>query len=211
MRRFAPGEPVVWRSIDPTHGVATVWARTVVEDTDDLIVLYTPNGSPGKQRTGQRGGPRGRMLLEWDGRHRDLVWERTNALLVHRPGDHHSLWLAWDAASWEPTWRYIDLQEPWRRTPIGFDSRDLWLDLWAEPRRDEWHWKDDDELAWLVEQGRVDQARAIEIRSIGERALETVLRREPPLDRDWTAWRPDPSWAIPALPPDWKERDPTPR
>jgi hypothetical protein len=28
------------------------------------------------------------------------------------------------------------------------------------------------------------------------------LRREPPFDREWAEWRPDPGWAIPALPPD---------
>ena len=37
----------------------------------------------------------------------------------------------------------------------------------------------------------------------GERAVEHVLLREPPFDRDWSTWRPDPSWETPELPTGW--------
>ena len=37
-----------------------------------------------------------------------------------------------------------------------------------------------------------DDARGI--RRAGERAVEHVLLREPPFDRDWEAWLPDPTW-----------------
>ncbi|MDE3193236.1 MAG: hypothetical protein KGN00_06060 [Chloroflexota bacterium] len=68
----------------------------------------------------------------------------------------------------------------------------------------EWHWKDEDELAWAVEQGRCDRDRAIEIRRDGERARELIARREPPFDEEWERWRPDPAWGIAQLPERWK-------
>jgi hypothetical protein len=41
------------------------------------------------------------------------------------------------------------------------------------------------------------------LRADGERAVRRVLDRAPPFDRDWTAWRPDPSWPVPVLPEGW--------
>jgi hypothetical protein len=40
-------------------------------------------------------------------------------------------------------------------------------------------------------------------RTEGERAATRITRREPPFDNDWTAWRPDPAWGVPVLPPGW--------
>jgi hypothetical protein len=41
------------------------------------------------------------------------------------------------------------------------------------------------------------------MRADGERAVRRILDREPPFDRDWTTWRPDPSWPVPILPEGW--------
>ena len=58
----------MWRSVDVAeHVVSTVWPWTVVRDTPEGIVLYLPPGTVGKQRTGERGGPRGRLMVRWDG------------------------------------------------------------------------------------------------------------------------------------------------
>lgn len=212
MRLFAPGETVVWRSILPRPlTVQSVWASTIVSDGDGEVVLYMPAGSGGKQRTGVRGGPRGRMLLEWDGGHRDVTWTATNVVRLHRDGDAYSFWLAFDPNTWQLAWRYVNLEEPWRRTPVGFDSRDLYLDLIASPERDDWRWKDEDELAWTIEQGRIDAARAAAIRVEGERALEHVRRDGSRLAERWSSWRPDPGWTPPAVPPRWRDHPTTGR
>lgn len=211
MSPFAPGQPIVWRSVVQPNIVSTVWPRTVVSDSDDLTLLYLPAGTVGKQRTGERGGPGGRVLLRWDGGHRDVTWDRTNVLIVHRPADAYSYWVAWDALTWAPRWRYLDLEEPWRRTPIGFDSLDLILDLWSEPDGLEWHWKDEDEFAFMVEMLRIDAHRASKVREIGTAALEHIRRRDPPFDRPWYDWRPDPDWPIPVLPDGWSEIEPRPK
>src|SRR3954463_2367103 len=150
VRRFARGASIVWRSVDVAAArVQTVWPWTVVRDDGDGIVLYMPAGTVGKQRTGERGGPRDRMLLRWDGGHRDVTWKSTSVVRLYREGDDYSIWIARDATSGEVVWRYINLEDPWRRTAIGFDSKDRWLDLAADPGG-EWRWKDEDEMEWLV-------------------------------------------------------------
>jgi hypothetical protein len=204
---FGPGDSVVWRSVDRKERIVqAVWPWTVVTDHEDETVLFIPAGAIGKQRTGERGGPGDRFIVRWDGGHADVTWKRTNVLRLYSMGDPYSLWLAFDASTWDLAWRYINLEDPWLRTAIGFDSRDVYLDVVAGPDGDDWEWKDEDELAWVVEQGRLDARRAAEIRADGERAVEAVRKRGP-LD-EWRAWRPDPRWPAPTLPERWREYEP---
>ena len=207
MKLFAAGDSVVWRSVlRDQKTVQTVWPSTVVQDGGRHVVLYLPAGTVGKRRTGERGGPHGRMLLKWDGGHADMTWKGTNVLRLYRQGDPFSLWLAFDAVSWDLRWRYINLEDPWLRTPIGFDSRDVYLDLVAGPDGDDWQWKDEDELAWVVEQGRIESERATQIRADGERAIE-IVRGLGSL-AEWRRWRPDPSWPLPTVPARWSQYEP---
>jgi Protein of unknown function (DUF402) len=204
VKLFAPGDSVVWRSVDRKERIVqTVWPWTIVTDREDETVLYIPAGTVGKRRSGERGGPGDRFIVRWDGGHADVTWNRTNVVRLYSLGDPYSLWLAFDASTWDLAWRYINLEDPWLRTAIGFDSRDVYLDLVAGPEGDEWEWKDENELAWVVEQGRLDARRAAEIRADGERAVEAVRKRGS-LDK-WRAWRPDPRWLIPTLPERWRE------
>ncbi|OLC57441.1 MAG: hypothetical protein AUH85_03460 [Chloroflexi bacterium 13_1_40CM_4_68_4] len=204
MRRFRPGEAITWRSIAAREGVVGhAWPWTMVRDEADLIVLYMPAGASLKMRTGDFGGPRDRFLIRWDGGYRDNVWTGAAVTLLHRPEDAHSVWLARDAETIRPLWWYVNLEEHWRRTAIGFDSRDQWLDLWADAERREGTWKDEDELQWAVEHEIIDAEAAAEVRREGERALQRVQRWEAPLDQGWERWRPDPAWRVPVLPEGW--------
>jgi len=200
----SPGETVVWRSVDRDKRIVqTALPWTVVRHDEQGIVLFMPPGASWRVRTGRYGGPRDRMLLEWDGGYAERIWTDTNAVMFHRFGDAHSLWLARDDATLRLAWWYVNLEEPWRETAIGFDSRDHILDRYAGPDG-EWHWKDEDELAWEIEQGLVPPEREAELRAEGERALERFRRLDPPLNDDWLAFRPDPSWPVPKLPDNWK-------
>jgi hypothetical protein len=207
---FAPGTSIVWRSVDREHGVVhTVWPWTVVCDDERGIVLFMPSGTVGKQRTGTRGGPRDRMLLAWDGGHRDVEWHSTNVVRLYREGDEYSIWIARDDTSGAVLWRYINLEAPWRRTPIGFDSRDHYLDLYSAGGDGEWHWKDEDEVEWLIEQGRIDRAFADATRKAGERAVARVEAGESLLHPSWATWQPDPLWTMPTVPRSWRDFEPT--
>ena len=204
-RSFRPGESIAHRSVDKAAGtVMTVLAQIVVHDDPQSIVTYMPVGSLTKRRTGARGGPRGRQLIQWDGGYEDKPWRDTNVLMIHRPGDGYSLWYAWAATDPQRAWWYVNLEEPWRRSAIGFDSRDLWLDLWREASASEWNWKDEDELDWATANGRCSAERAEDIRAEARRAIDAIAARVRPFDVDWTAWRPDSRWSAPQLPAGWR-------
>lgn len=98
---------------------------------------------------------------------------------------------------------YVNLQTPLRRTPVGFDYTDHLLDVVIPADRSSWRWKDEDELAEAVHRGLFTPQEAASFRHWGERAVEHVLLGQPPFDRDWSSWRPDPSWGIPVLPDGW--------
>lgn len=207
---FAGGQHIALRSVDRAAGVVmSAFPQIVVRDEPELIATYMPVGVVGKRRSGDRnGGPRSRQLVRWDGGHEDWKWLRTSVLMLHRPGDAFSLWSAWEPEGWRLAWWYVNIEEPWRRTAIGFDTRDLEIDLWSEPDLGSWHWKDEDELAWSVTQGRFTQEEATRIRADAERALRRVAAREAPFDPAWIRWRPDPMWTRPTLPANWKQFTP---
>ena len=198
---WSPGDAVVWRT---GHG-GKVWSAhpmTVVRDTPQLVALCIRPGTVIMRRRGTRGGPRGRNLVQWDGGHEPRTWETHTALFLNRPGDEHSIHLYWNEQGVQRSW-YVNLEAPWRRSAVGFDSEDRDLDVVVKPDLSAWHWKDEDELAFAVERGRFTEADAAAFRAEGERAVQRVLRREPPLDEPWEHWRPDASWPLPTLPDGW--------
>ena len=98
---------------------------------------------------------------------------------------------------------YVNLETPLAPTPIGFDYTDHLLDVLVEPDRTTWRWKDEDELAEAVERGVFSPADADAFRAAGLQAVEHLASGAPPFDRDWSSWRPDPSWSRPELPEGW--------
>ncbi|HEY6568525.1 MAG TPA: DUF402 domain-containing protein [Actinomycetota bacterium] len=100
---------------------------------------------------------------------------------------------------------YINIQSPLRASSQrSFDYTDWFLDVRIAADRSAYEWKDEDELAEAVTRGLVTERSAHDIRWAGERAIEHVLLREPPFDRDWEAWHPDPTWTSLALPGAWE-------
>jgi hypothetical protein len=200
---WSSGDAVAWRSVkDGT--VRTAMPLVVVRDAADLIALYRPVGSVYKRRTGDRGGPGGRLMLHWDGGHEDVTWSRNRVLVLHRPGAAHTLHLFWDDATEAFLGWYINLEAPWRRTAIGFDTLEQLLDVVLEPDLSAWKLKDEDELEWAVGRGEFTPDEATAIRAEATRAIDLVLRSVPPYGLEWMSWRPDPSWQLPALPATWK-------
>jgi predicted RNA-binding protein associated with RNAse of E/G family len=97
----------------------------------------------------------------------------------------------------------VNLERPLERTAIGFDTVDHALDVVIELDRSSWRWKDEEELAEAVRDGLFTPEEAADFRAWGERAVDRVLSREPPFDRDWLGWRPDPGWPRPELSAGW--------
>jgi hypothetical protein len=207
--RRMPGELVVYHEI--WHG--DVWAARpmiVAQDEDDLVVLWFPKGTGWKRPIPHPAHPprtdrserlaQCLVLREWI--FEDAEWEVATLVLV-RPGDWHAIWVSWldDGTQWG--W-YVNLQEPVRRTPIGFATMDLALDVLVGNDRS-WRWKDEDELDTFVVMGVIDVAVAERIREEGLRVARRAERNEPPFSEPWPEWKPDPSWPLPVLSEGWDE------
>lgn len=181
------GDHVVWRS-RPQGLVGYVMPVTVVVDTHDVTVLFQSPGSTCKKRAGRRSGPRGRTMLaaDWDGVHEDVVWRGSPNLRLHIWGTSYSIIRSWSFADDCAEGWYINLEAAWRRTPIGFDSHDLLLDIVVAADLSSWAWKDEDELAWSVDVGMVTPEEADEIRAEGLRVVHALETRAWPFTADWS-------------------------
>jgi hypothetical protein len=192
-----PGETAVYRFIRNAKVRAAMPTR-VVRDEDSLVALYLPIGAGAKWAIGDGRPIRGQADLDWE--LRDHLWHTRNVLLLIRPGDWYSLELLWDDGGRFTGW-YVNIQEPLRRSPIGFDTDDLILDLVVQPDGSS-AWKDEDELAEAVVLGRFSEPEAAEVRRIGERVVASK-----PWPTGWEDWRPDAGWPVPTLPGDWARVD----
>ena len=204
---FSPGETVLVQEVWQER----VWAArpvTFVSDHDDLVVLWFPQGTVWKRPTSppERSGleTRGERLASslalGDWVFEDAAWE-VSTLMLLRPGEWHSQWVSWLADGSHLGW-YVNLQEPFRRTPKGIETMDLALDVVIDVDRT-WRWKDEDELETFVARGVFDEGLAERLRAEGLRVAGRAERNEAPFDEPWPSWRPDPAWGSPSLPDDW--------
>jgi hypothetical protein len=200
---FRAGQTIVLRALDHMHRPLIGIPVTVVEDARELVAIHLRPGIRVQWYSGaDMGGPRGRGILEWHGEHEERNWLGSELLILKRPGEWHSVQIMWTPGERTFLGWYINMEEPSRRTARGFDIRDLELDIEIAPDLS-WHWKDEDVFEWAIDEGRIPRADRSLIQAEGEQALQRVLRREPPFDRDWETWRPDPTWVLPTLPSDW--------
>ena len=168
-----------------------VWraqACRVVEESDELLVLWIPAGAPAKVPAGGLRIPVDDWELE------DTAQTKWDQLCVARRGRAHSVYVMW-RAGWELDIWYVNFERPLRRTPLGVDTFDEKLDLIVRPDGS-YRWKDEDELDAAAVLGLLD---ADAVRAEAERVL-----REWPFPTGWEDWRPDPSWPLPQLPDGWE-------
>lgn len=207
--RWSKGAEVAWRSI-LADGIGTVLSGYIVEDSDIAQAIFQPTGAPRRRRTGDRGGPSGRNMLPggWDGGHEEDPFHGPSVVRVHVPGSHFSVIRKWDSAQKTFHGWYINLEQPWVRTEIGFDSRDDILDIVASDDMSSWGWKDADELEWSVEVGKVSPADADAAYRAGRGAIERLESRRWPFDEaGWNRLMPSSDWGIPQMPNRWFAAD----
>ncbi len=201
-RRWEPGEQIVLKEMWKGR-VWSVKPEIVVHDKPGTLALYLPAGTPWKKPVSKDGMPLRLTPEDWV--LADHRWPIESLRLV-TPGASHSVLLLWSEGFGSFLTWYVNLEEPLRRTAIGFDYMDQVLDIEISRGLKSWHWKDEDELAEAQALGQISGERAGELRAEGERVIEQLCARKPPFDKDWETWRPDQSWPIPALPEEWDIR-----
>jgi hypothetical protein len=170
---WRPGHQIMlrYRRLGPISFALPV---TVVEDTPTQTVLYLRPGTPIKRRVLPDGSPIPREMPTSE-RSRlpqvmgDGTWITNHALIIVRPGDAYDIRLFWSDA-WTFRGWYVNLQDPVRRVPTGFDTADHMLDITVAPDRS-WSWKDEHEMAEAVRIGRFTAAEAAAIRATGEQVI----------------------------------------
>jgi hypothetical protein len=175
----------VWRDVHRGR----VWraqACRVVEETDELLVLWIPRGSPFAI-------PSGGLRIPGDDWQLEPGATRSDQLCVARRGRAHSIYLFW-SDGWALDHWYVNFERPLARTRLGVDTFDEKLDLIVRPDGS-YRWKDEDELEQAAALGLLD---AVAVRAEAERVLE-----EWPFPTGWEEWRPDPAWPLPRLPEGW--------
>jgi Protein of unknown function (DUF402) len=184
------------------------WPCRVVEDRDDLVALFIAAGSPykaGPKKSAAEKRRQPRASLPPD----EYVW-RNDTLRLMFPARSHSVSMSWgrEADTHRLLKYFVNMEEPFRRTAVGFDTQDHTLDIEVTPELT-WRWRDEEELANHVAEGFYTAELATAARAEGERAIASIRRLEHECVRGWPAWSPPPEWQVPAFVDGWDTTPPT--
>jgi len=185
IRYWKPGEQALIRHRRRDR-VRHAWPVTVVHDGPDYTALYLRPGTPVKRPVMPDGlpVPRGMPYAEAARMPHKIGndrWRWNHMLTLFCEGDPFSVGLFWEEADWAFRGWYVNLQDPVKRVPTGFDTADHVLDLQVAPDMT-WSWKDEHEMAEAIRIGRFSQAGARAIRSAGERVIPVIEARQWPFD-----------------------------
>lgn len=189
----------MWRSVLDDH-VGYVFAAFVIADEPNVIALQQPAGSPILRRGGTRAGPNGRSMTPggWDGTHRLDSFNGGDVVRAHTPGSPYSVIRRITPDGYRG-W-YINLELPWSRTPIGYDTRDLTLDIVFDDHLTQPQWKDGDEHDWNLATGAITADQHRLYRAHGHTAIADALFRRGLFGTDWSHLHPIEHNALPHLP-----------
>lgn len=194
--RWQPGDVITRREVLGLQpdGVATpspatgVWLEvpvSVIEDTEDSFVTYLASGSRFRFPDGD--WPTPDRLHPWAGR---TAWTGHGCLMVHHPEEHVAVWHFWEGPDREFVCWYLNLQTALVRTPTGFDTQDLELDIIVRPGGGH-EVKDAEVLDLRVQEGRYSAELVDWVRTYGDRLLDRLAGEGIWWDRRWADWAPD--------------------
>jgi len=202
------GDVVVSRYITTDGRIEICWPCRIVEDRDDLLALFIAAGSPykaGPKKSAAEKRRQPRLPLPPDER----VW-RNDTLRLMLPGRSHSVSMSWGlgAGRFRLLKYFVNMEEPFRRTAVGFDTQDHTLDIEVTPDL-AWRWRDEEELTNHVAEGFYTTALATAARAEGEETIEAIRRLDHECLRGWPEWHPPPDWRLPAFVDGWDTTPPT--
>jgi hypothetical protein len=201
LSRWRPGDIIVLRGIQKNK---LWWANPayLVNDSSQLIAFYWPAGTPTRSPLSR---PTVRDELENRIALGERLWTDNDVLSLTIPGAGFSIEVMWHAGTTQLRCWYVHLQEPLRRTRIGFDTMDQMLDIVISPDRSHWYWKDENEFAEAETIGLYSAEKTRTIRAEGEKVIHMLRDNASPFCDGWEKWQPPPGWTIPAFPPGWED------
>lgn len=184
---------------------------TVVKDTPtETVLLLTPgaqcaypSGYWRWKRDDFSQGTRWDDAISMAWTLRRFAWHTKRLLMIMEPEKTYATYLLWDDASGHFTGYYINFQTPFQRSPIGFDTLDLELDIVIDPQFI-WEWKDELGYAEGLREGCIPNTAVDAIEHAKPGIYEMISRQLYPLDGSWVNWRPDPAWQPARLPDGWE-------
>ena len=194
VRREVLGLSPIDARLSPPSWYGKAWLEVpvhVVEDSEEQLVTYIASGAAFTFPTGAWPTPDG--LHPWHGRDR---WQGHGCLMVQRPGDHHAVWHFWNRPDRQFAFWYINLQTAFVRTPAGYDTQDLEVDIvvWPDGR---WELKDVDLLADRIVEGRFTPELGAWILELASQLIGSLEAGKRWWDPKWAEWTPDPRWDNP--------------
>jgi uncharacterized protein len=202
------GEVVVVRYITTDQRIEVAWPCRVVEDSAEVLALFIARGTVYRNR------PKLTAAQKLTGEKAPLppdadAW-RHDTLRLMFPDACHSVWLFWDGAgaSRRLLRYFVNLEEPFRRTPAGFDTQDHTLDIVVTPEL-ECRWRDEEDFRDHVALGFYTPELGAAARAEGQRVIDAIADGTHPCLRGWAQWSPEAEWSPPAMPATWSTTPPT--
>src|SRR5688500_16321414 len=122
MRDWQAGDQVILREIFRNR-IWTVRPLTVAHASDELIALYLAPRTVFKVPAFTHRREQLRRLRDGWSLY-DYEWTRVRCLYLLMPHVAHAIHLWWRAPDWRFGGWYVNLQEPIRPTPVGYDTMD---------------------------------------------------------------------------------------
>lgn len=121
-----------------------------------------------------------------------------------KPGAHYAINMVWEHESDRFLGWYVNFEMPFRRTPIGFDTLDLELDLEVRPDYS-LRWKDVEEYEEEIRRRAISAMVAKQIERAKQEVIRKIERRDEPFDGKWNSWLPEGHWEVPVLNAEWND------
>jgi hypothetical protein len=195
------GDSVVLRNTGLFVGEVVGTPHVVIQDTDDLVVLFRPEGT---------------RWAVWDlerQQFKEVPPTRMDMLRLMVPGRGYAVELYFDTGRGAPYgifagagrfrgWK-VNIEAPFRRTAVGFDTIDDILDLFVNPDGS-YYWTDEDELTFWVNVGGYWEEDRRRFFNHGFEAETLIKARQSPFDGEWIDWQPPADVGLPTLAEGWQ-------
>jgi hypothetical protein len=201
-----PGDTIILRGMYQNRP-CSILSAIVVQDNPEEIALFAIPGAECIALHGyiyQKHGPDGKWdrwkeLLDPHRRLEKYTWRTNHFLMLLKPHKFYATSYIWHHETNAFQYYYVNFQLPFQRSPFGFDTFDLELDIVVKPDGT-WHWKDAEEYKCGIDSGVLLPEWKQGIEKAQPEIFDMIEKRQYPLDGHWLNWKPDPTWAAPKLP-----------